>query len=196
MKKGARRNEWTTEQVAYLIESAGRVPKRDICAHLKRSSKSVERMAARLREQGHPVTLRYYESRLTLCPMCGHMRYTATENGTCEPCRRREQLEAIQARIAELWPFLTQEQRDVYEQTEAETESRNDPMPRAPEIPAGWSEYRRQRAREDWLIACELALARNVMREVKAAQKRKERIEKKVKKNGGLLIPPGQAKEV
>lgn len=196
MKKGQRRNEWTTEQVAYLIENAGRVPKRDLCARLKKSGKAVERMAARLRAQGQPVELRYFESRLTFCPACGSMRATAAEKGICEPCRRREQLETIQARISELWPFLTQAQRDKYEETEAETESRHDPMPKAPEIPADASYYRRQRIREDWAIDCELTLAANLMREVKAAQKRKERIEKKVKTNGGLHVPPGQTKEI
>lgn len=185
MRKGAKRSEWTTAEVRFLLESAGRMPKRDICLELKRSGKSVERKAAWLRERGHDVTLRYYESRLAVCPTCGNMRFTAIENGTCEPCRRREQLETIQARIAELWPLLTQEQRDMYEETEAETESRRDPMPKKPETPAGWSAYRRQRAHEDWLIACERTQAANLMREVKAAQKRKERIEKKVRINGG-----------
>lgn len=187
MRKGARRNDWTTEQVAYLIENAGRVPKREISLHVKKSAKAVERMAARLREQGHPVELRYFESRLVFCPSCGCMRLTAAEKGICEPCRRRDQLEAVQARISELWPLLTPAQRDLYEDTEAETESRRDPMPKKPDT-AGMSYYRQQSRLERWLIECEQIQAANLMREVKAAQKRKERIEKKIRTNGGL--PP------
>ena len=64
--------------------------------------------------------------------------------------------------------------------TEAEVESRRDPMPPPPPT-AGLSYYARARAEEAHELACEEALTRNLMREVKAAQKRKERVEKKVR---------------
>ena len=93
-------------------------------------------------------------------------------DGFCEPCRRRAQLAEVHARIAELLALLPPE--------EAEVESRRDPMPPPPPT-AGLSYYARARAEEAHELACEEALTRNLMREVKAAQKRKERVEKKVR---------------
>lgn len=71
------------------------------------------------------------------------------------------------------------DERDTYEKTEAETESRRDPMPKAPNT-EGLSYYERAKAEEAHALACEECLAGNLRREIKAAQKRKERISKKV----------------
>lgn len=40
--------EWTTREIAYLRESAGRVPLREIQLHLRRSAESVRWQAKRL----------------------------------------------------------------------------------------------------------------------------------------------------
>ncbi len=174
----------------YLIAHAERVAKRDICRHLKRSSKSVERKAAHLREQGHAITLRHYTPRLDTCPSCGCLSGHMGKEGICEPCRRREQLATIHARIAELLPLLPQAERDTYEKTEAETASRYDRMPKAPSSAATY--YEQQRDKERHALAMEAWSSANLKREIKAAQKRKERIEKKVKTNGGLYISPDE----
>ena len=108
-------------------------------------------------------------------------------------CRRRDQLAAIEARIADMWPMLSQRDRDRYEETEAETESRRDPRPKFPKIPPGTSYYREQRIREAHEIAVERVDIANLKREIKATQKRKERIEKKVKTKGGLHFPPDRS---
>lgn len=183
MRKGATRRDWSYADERYLIEHAGRIPKREICMHLKRGSKSVERKAAALRYHGVAVDLRYYRPSLAPCPSCGCMSGRLGKHGICEPCRRREQLATIHARIAELWPLLSLEDRDTYEKTEAETESGRDPYPPAPDT-RGLSYYARARVEEAHALACESVLVRNLRREVKAAQKRKERIEKKVKSMG------------
>ncbi len=52
MRKGARRNDWTCSELAYLREMAGVASRRDICRHLRRSAKSVQRKADRLRAEG------------------------------------------------------------------------------------------------------------------------------------------------
>jgi len=189
-RKGARQIGWTTADDRYLLENAGRVPKREICRNLKRSGKSVERRAAWHRSQGRAIELRCFTPRTELCPGCGCRRTTLGKFGICEVCRRREQLATIESRIAAMWPYLTQEQRDKYEETEAETESRRDPRPKAPKIPSGTTYYREQRIREDWEIAVERTDIANLKREIKATQKRKERIEKKIQKSGGLHESP------
>ena len=192
-RKGAKQSPWTTEADRYLLENAGRVPKREICRHLRRSGKSVERRAAWHRANGRAIELRCFVSRTEFCPACGCRRSTLGKFGICEVCRRREQLACIEARIAELWPLLPQRDRDKYEETEAERSSRVDPRPKAPAIPAGASYYREQRIREDWEIAVERTDIANLKREIKAAQKRKERIEKKIQMSGGLHISPDRS---
>jgi hypothetical protein len=194
MRKGGKRIDWTTADERYLIANAGRIPKRDICQHLKRSGRSVTRKAEQLRGRGIPVYLRHYETTLYPCPSCGYLSGHLDRDGICEPCRRREQLENIHARIASLLPLLPIEERDKYEQTEAETESRHDPMPKAPNT-SGLSFYEKQKAEEAHAIAIEEWVSANLRREIKAAQKRKERIEKKVKSMGLLpKSPDGRTK--
>lgn len=177
------RRPWSTSEARYLLDNAGRVPKRDICRHLKRGSKAVERKAHHLRQQGEALDLRCHVPRLATCPACGRLSGHLGEEGICEPCRRADQLAGVHARIAELLALLPPEERAVYEQTEAEVESRRDPLPRPPPTD-GLSYYARARAEEAHALAVEEALTRNLLREVKAAQKRKERVEKKVKSMG------------
>lgn len=181
MRKGAKRNDWTTADIAYLVDQAGRKPVRDLCRELRKSSQALYSKARHLREGGIPVGLRCFAPRTEICPGCGCNRSTMGKDGICKLCRKREQLANIEARVAELWPLLDQKDRDKYEQTEAERESRVDPRPKPPQIPADATYYQRMKAREQWEIAVELADIRNIEREIKAAQKRKERIEKKVK---------------
>lgn len=183
MRKGGKRNDWTLAEINFLIENAGKMPKRQICQFLRRSSKSVERKAAWLRSRGHAVELRCHKPTLETCPSCGNLSGHRGKEGICEPCRRREQLATIHARISELLPMLTPKQRDRYEKTEAETESRRDPLPKAPDT-SGMSNYQKARALEAHALATEECISRNLKREIKAAQKRKERIEKKVQING------------
>lgn len=193
MRKGTKLNPWSTEEVLYLIDHAGRCPKREICQHLKRSSKSVERKASWLRERGYSVELRCYSPKLATCPACGCLRSTVDHrSGICEPCRRREQLATIQGRIAELYPLLSPTDRDLYEMTEAETASQIEPAPMPPNT-QGMSRYAAAKTREGYEIDLERWTAANLQRQIKAAQKRKERIEKKCKKSKsmGLYVNPG-----
>lgn len=179
-RKGAKQISWTTEEDRYLIENAGKVPRREICRRLKRSRSAVYARVRDLKRQGHNIGLRVCKSAEEVCPSCGNASTLMGKDGICEPCRRRDQLAAINARIADLWPLLTQEQRDRYEEADAETGSRHDPYPSPPTVTACMTNYTRQRLMRDWRMECERVEAANLRREVKAAQKRKERIEKKV----------------
>lgn len=180
-RKGSRQRWWTTSEVAFLVENAGRMPLHDICRRLKRSSEAVYFKAKQLRSQGVPVSLRYYRPRLEACPACGCMRSTLGKHGICAVCRRRRQLEAIHARISDLLHRLPFEERETYADTEAEVESVPDPKPTMPKA-KGLSRYQMCRVREQHDRDMEAWQLRTLTREVKAAQKRKERIEQKVKR--------------
>ena len=180
MRRGASSRPWTTAEVQYLIDSAGRVPRREICKHLRRSAASVRGKAQHLRQQGVAIDLRCFHSRLETCPSCGARRATIDDTGFCEPCRRAKQLADVESRIASLLPQLNINDRATYETTEAELESRAGARPTAPNT-AGLSRYRADKANEKYEIALEQWAAGNLRRRIKASQKRKERIEKKVK---------------
>lgn len=178
MRKGAKRNDWTVAEEQFLIANAGKMPKRDICQMLRRSSESVRQKAKALRQQGVSVCLRYYHPTLEPCPSCGKLSATIDRKGMCEPCRRRDQLAAIHARIADLLSLLSPEERDTYERTEAKIASKADRLPEPPDT-TGMTAYQKARAEEAHAIAVEACVAHNLRRETKAAQKRKERIAKK-----------------
>ena len=191
MRKGSRTVPWTTSDEAYLLENAGKVPVREICRHLRKSSQAVYSKARHMREEGFPIVLRCFVPRTGICPACGCSRSTMGDFGICRLCRKRDQLAGIEARIAELLPMLSQADRDRYEETEAERGSRADQMPKPPSVPSDATYYERMRAMEAWEIEVEHARIRNLEREIKAAQKRKERIEKKVKS-----MPKGISKQI
>ncbi len=180
-RKGARQHPLTMEGYAYVLANAGRVPAREIRRKLRITKNQLESARRKLNRQGANITLRCFRSRLALCPSCGCMRST-TDNrwGICEPCRRARQLAEIQARTAELLARLPEAERALYAETEAETESMADPMPSMPPT-RGMSEYQRAKATDEHDRAMERWLATYYRRRVKAAQKRKERIEKKLR---------------
>lgn len=179
-RKGLRQRPWTSLDEAYLLQHAGHDPLRDICKHLGKSKSAVTSKAHELRAAGHNIDLRHYVSKLEICPACGCMRSSMAKHGICEVCRKRVQLSAIHSRISRLLHQLPFEEREIYANTEAETESVPDPMPRAPRL-QGLSYYKRCKAKAEHDKAMEAWQCRTLHRQIKAAQKRKERIEKKIK---------------
>ena len=183
MRMGGKRIDWTMDDVAFLIRNAGRMPKREICRRLRRSSESVKQMAKRLRAQGHPVDLRYFEPRSTICPSCGRASATMRETGICRPCQLRRQLTAIEGTISDLMERLPADVRATYEDTEAERDARViDPRPQRPRYDEPPSYYRRMVDEEAYDMAMEQWETRRMQRAVKAAQKRKERIRARLRK--------------
>lgn len=178
-KKGARQRPWTTEEVRRLVDMAGRVTRREICRALRRSSRSVVRKAEELRRVGVPVDLRCFRSTLVLCPSCGRRSALLGSEGICEACRRTQQLARIEAEVSDLLAALPESERALYAETEAERETGAEPMPAmlptrgVSRYRAAANEDRNDRAMEQWRV-------RRLRRLVKAAQKRKERIRRKV----------------
>lgn len=171
------RQAWTVSEVETLRSLAGRVPVSTIARMLHRSAHSVELVASR-----NGISLRRYTSRLSPCPSCGRLSATIDRRrGVCRACILRAQLEAIHGRIALLMQLLPAEERATYQQSEVRTGSRRDPPPEPCKLPGKRASARaiakaverREMELEAWEI-------RNLHRRVRAAQKRKERIQKKV----------------
>lgn len=173
---------WTTRDLKRVAELAGTMPERELRRRLKLSRNQLKYAVNRLRSLGVAVTTRYYEPQLETCPVCGCRRATLGKDGICEPCRLKRQLEEIEWRVSELMARLTPEQRAVYEKSEAQRESRADPMPK-PRPTDGLDGYERAKASEEHDAAMEAWAAAYLKRRVKAAQKRKERIQEKVNEN-------------
>lgn len=178
MRKGARRVEWTTSDLDYLRANAGILPPREICRELKRSRKSVERMAARL-----GVSLRAHVSDLEWCAECAAWRSTVSpRDGRCDVCRMRASLERAERRAARALRALTPDERESYMATEPRRRSKPPPRPRMP-ASSPMSRYQRAKAAdlharemERWETAC-------LEQRAAAARKRLERMREKAGAN-------------
>lgn len=179
--RGRHHRSWRRADLERIEELAGTVPAREIRREMRLSKNQLDNARRLINAAGGNVSLRCYRHRLELCPACGCRRATLGRHGICEPCRRAAQLARIEARVAELLPLLPEAERATYAATESLRESRADPMPAAPDT-SGMSRYEADRAEEEHDAEMERWLCRYLWRRVKAAQKRKERIEGKVRR--------------
>lgn len=163
---------WSTKDVRWLIENAGKMPRHELATRLGRTERAVEGMALRLAKGGVPVSLRYREPPRTLaCSSCGRQSASAWVTGTCSPCRLRRRIAAVEGQTAELLARLPPSERATYEESEVQRASRTPPRP----VRGRSDEDAYQRALERWEEEC-------LTRRLRAAQKRKERIARKVRK--------------
>lgn len=179
--------KWTEDDLRCLIENAGRVPVKVLCRKLKREPEEVEAVAARIRATGYPISLV-----VETCPMCGRRAPIVYSLGICRPCQYRRAYGKTQREIADILPLLTAEDRATYEDTEADLGGRvHEDMPTTGPKPAPNATPAELMAYED--AQCEAMAeweARRIHRELKAAQKRKERIARKARANGATVPYP------
>lgn len=174
MRKGSKRIDWTTSETAYLMKNASKVSQRDICCHLKRSAKSVERKAAHLRSEGFDVNMRTCKSRTRICPSCGHARSRFSRKGFCRVCDARSRYAAAKERQAQAYAPLSIGLKVEYDKQEAKIESSLPPHPIRGKPPEGKSAARRWEERcdietEKWELKC-------LERLTNAAKKRTQRM--------------------
>ena len=125
MTRGGRHRAWTTREVAFLIDAAGRLPLRTICKRLGRSESAVESMASKLNRSGEHLTLKCWSSRLVWCNECATWRTGIDDKtGRCRVCTMREQLRGREDACSRELAIMTPEQRLVYERTEAQRRTR------------------------------------------------------------------------
>ena len=187
---GRRHKWWRESELAYIREHAGKVPAREIRKALRVSREQLKGAVRWMRARGEDVDLRCFTSRTLVCPSCGMARTLFGSEGVCEPCRLARRLAETEAEIADLLPLLSPADRATYERTDAQRETRGDPMPASPRT-SGMGPYDRAMAKERHDIAMERWQAARLRRLLKAAQKRKERVSKKAKE-GRKDFPPCQ----
>lgn len=187
---GRRHKWWRESELAYIRDHAGRVPAREIRKALRVSREQLKGAVRWMRSRGEDVDLRCFTSRTLVCPSCGMARTLFGSEGVCEPCRLARRLAETEAEIADLLPLLSPADRATYERTDAQRETRGDPMPASPRT-SGMGPYDRAMAEERHDIAMERWQAARLRRLLKAAQKRKERVSKKAKE-GRKDFPPDQ----
>lgn len=191
MREGAQRVDWTTDEIAYLVDAAGGMPLREICRELKRSTASVKHMAGRL-----GVSLRCYKRKLVWCTECASWRtYVNARTGRCKVCQQRENLQGREAACAEVMAIMTPEQRTAYEETESQRQTRA--IPRRPKMQAYCvvSRYQRDRAHEQYLREIETWEYRCLVLQYDAVKTRLKRMREKTgtnprknKETNGTLI--------
>ena len=183
MRKGAKRVDWTTEDIRYLLEHAGIDPVRAICKHLKRSRSSVVHMAHRLRSEGYDLNLRVYKPLTVICPKCSQARAKdgkwADRTGFCEVCRMRDSYQAALWTQSEAYADLTPEQRYEYDRTQAQTG--RSVLPTRPKAPNtfGLPTMRAKRLEELHAMEVEQWEKRCLKLLTDAAKKRTQRIREK-----------------
>lgn len=171
-RKGENRQPWTTSDVRYLRENAGRVPLEDIARHLKRSQQAV-----RIRASLLGTSVRCYRRKLVWCDQCATWRTALDADGRCPICRLRDQLQAVEARISDELRAAPEDVRELYARTES---LRTSAVKR---VPMGeWregSEYDRQRVQEEYMRNVEEAERATLQRMVDACKTRLKRIREK-----------------
>ena len=187
MRKGAKRVEWTTEEVRYLLEHAGIDSKRSICRHLRRSHESVKQKAKQLRAEGYDISLRVYQTLTVICPKCSQARSKegrwTGRTGFCEVCRMRDSYQEALWRQAEAYADLTPEQRQEYDRTQPQTGRSN--LPPRPKMPQtiGMSPQRARRVSELHAIEVEQWEKRCLTMLTNAVKKRTQHIREKAGTN-------------
>lgn len=172
MRKGSTARPWTTEEVRYLAEHAGKVPRREICRALKRSANSVWQKAGSLR-----ISLRVPVWRMEWCDECATWRTRLNDRGRCPVCQKRANIEAERARCAEEYAAMTPGQRRAFDDSESRR-GRMKPHQRMPRRRRadGTGPFTADRAEQEWLAAMEAWQLERLTLEYDAEKQRLKRM--------------------
>ena len=155
---------WRKSEEAYLKESAGRVPMKEIAAHLKRSQGAVREHAREMRARGEDVAcLRVYTPRTVMCPFCGKPR-TRFDHDMCRVCKLERLIEKHKDTSYSLWLNLDPDYQARTLGNSAHRDSdigtvlsfRKIPSPKRPDT-SGMTAYQAAKANDEYLIALEAA---------------------------------------
>lgn len=153
MRKGAQRRDWTTDDLAYLRDAAGRIPAVRIAQTLDRSYWSVTHAAERL-----GISLRCSLAQLVWCNECASWRSgISKKTGQCRVCRIRDQLAGREAACAETLASMTAEQRITYAKQESGRGTRASSLKQRPKKRESCpvSMYERSKAEAAYLLDVE-----------------------------------------
>ncbi len=167
--------DWTLKESLFLKDFAGTKPLSLIAYDLKRNSQDVASECARL---GVPIV--YIGTPLFWCDECSRWRERLQKSGRCNYCEMRRQLENIEKRTTKLLSLLSPAERELYANTEAKRAGRKqEPKPKPPYY-EGMIPREEVKARSAYYADLDRWETKQVHRKLKATQKRKERIQKKL----------------
>ena len=109
---------WTTTEVNYLLNQAGKSSVQEIATHLNRTEDSVRNYIKRLRRQGIKVSARRFKSKLHICPSCGFERSQFQANGICKICNYLSKADDYERMSAEILSKQSPDDRLHYDKAE------------------------------------------------------------------------------
>lgn len=172
--------DWTLRETLYVRDWAGALPLSVVAAHLRRNWQEVASEAARL---GVPIV--YMGRPVYWCDECAGLVGRLHRSGVCWKCAYRRQLAQIEARTAALMKRLPWDEIENYSVREAErAPRRRDPAPTPPDT-LNAPPRAAVALQTAYLAALSEWEAKQARRQVKAAQKRKERVAAKVREIEG-----------
>lgn len=155
-RNGAKQRPWTTAEIAFLKDSAGLVPRREICRRLHRGKRAVENKAQQL-----GLSLRCHVPKLAWCDDCATWRGYLDADGRCRVCRMKDQLQGREAACADAMAAMDPTTRRIYEDAETKRQSRRLPLKPRKHESCPMSRYERSKAEtrylldiEDWQYQC------------------------------------------
>ncbi len=173
--------DWTLRETLYVRDWAGALPLSVVAAHLRRDWQEVASEAARL---GVPIV--YMGRPVYWCDECAGLAGRLHSSGVCWKCAYRRQLAQIEARTAALIKRLPREQIENYAMREAERGTRRHEAAPIPPDTANATPRALVAAQTAYIAALSEWEAKQARRQLKAAQKRKERIAAKVRETEGV----------
>lgn len=179
MRKGARRNDWSTKDLRYLRDNAGVLSIREICKHLKRSRVSVEQQAKHMH-----LSLRCFKRHMQWCPVCATWRSSISDRtGQCRVCAKRKMYEDGETRVSQALANLTLGQRIEYDEQEARRGTRRFPKRPTKQVVSPTNRYKYAKAEESYLIELEAWEIKCLDLRIDANKSRLKRIRKKLGTN-------------
>lgn len=168
--------QWTTKELQYLKENAGRMPPEQLAQRLNRSKNSIQKQAAK-----NKISLRYYRRiNLVWCNSCCKWRSKLKERELCRVCSEEKLLEKKTIVFSELMktapPELAKE-RNARETTSGT--KKFDRRPRLIDV-KGMSAYHQTKAAKQNSLLIEQWEWNRVHRKARAMQKRIERLRKAI----------------
>lgn len=168
--------DWTLRETLFVKEYAGTVPLFQLARDLKRDPRDVASECGRL---GVPIV--YMGTPLFWCDHCSTWRTSLNRSGLCGVCDKRRRIQVIEGRISSLLALLPVDVREIYAMTETWREGRKREAPPCAPITEGLAPLEAVMARTAYLAEYDRWQNAQEHRRVRAVQKRKERIAKKVR---------------
>lgn len=109
---------WTTTEINYLLDNAGKSSVQEIATYLNRTEDSVRNYIKRLRKQGVKVSARRFKSKLHICPSCGFKRSQFQADGICKVCNYLAKADYYERMSAEILSKQSQDDRLHYDKAE------------------------------------------------------------------------------